>query len=128
MAKSRTPSNVLALRGAFKKDPARGRARQNEPDSNGDVGEPPASMDEEVKACWREIMSLTHPGVVCKADRLALEMAAHLLHQLRQANWLMPPGLLTRYETLIGKFGMTPADRSKVSAPKKEDDNPFANL
>ncbi|AMP15499.1 hypothetical protein CPter291_3262 [Collimonas pratensis] len=40
----------------------------------------------------------------------------------------MPAAVLTRYETLIGKFGMTPSDRSKVSVPKTAAANPFAKL
>lgn len=128
MARPRTPSNVLAMRGAFDKNPKRGKERENEPEATGDIGDPPADWDEGVKACWREIVGLIAPGVLGKSDRLAVEMAANLLHQLRQSKWLVPAAVLTRYETLIGKFGMTPSDRSKVSVPKKPDVNPFSAL
>ncbi|WP_062116685.1 hypothetical protein [Collimonas pratensis] len=128
MARPRTPSNVLQMRGAFDKNPKRGREREGEPEPNGEIGEPPESLSEDAKKCWFEITGLLAPGVLCRSDRLALEMAASLLAQIRGTQWLVPAAVLTRYETLIGKFGMTPSDRSKVSVPKTAAANPFAKL
>lgn len=128
MARPRTPSNVLQMRGAFDKNPKRGREREGEPEPNGEIGDPPASLSKEAKECWFEIEGLLAPGVLCRSDRLALEMAASLLAQMREMHWIVPAAMLTRYETLIGKFGMTPSDRSKVSVPKQRQANPFAKL
>lgn len=41
MARPRKPGNVLELKGAFKRNPARGKARENEPKPNGEIGDPP---------------------------------------------------------------------------------------
>jgi hypothetical protein len=116
------------MRGAFKKDPQRRDARSNEPESTGELGDPPAEWEEKLKACWREIVGLVAPGVLQKSDRLAVEMAANMLMQMREAKWNVPAAYLTRYETLLGKFGMTPSERSKVSVPKSPKENPFAKF
>ena len=128
MARPRTPSNVLQMRGAFDKNPKRGREREGEPEANGEIGEPPESLSEDAKKCWFEIEGLLAPGVLCRSDRLALEMAASLLVQMREMKWVAPAALIARYEAQIGKFGMTPSDRSKVSVPKALQANPFTNF
>ena len=128
MGRPRTPTNVLDMRGAFAKNPKRAKERENEPDAGGEVGEPPEHLTDVEKAVWLEVLELTAPGVVGKSDRLALEMLACMIAQIREAHWMVPAAVLTRCETLMGKFGMTPADRSKVGAPKKDKANPFAGL
>ena len=125
----RKPSNVLDLKGAFKKDPSRGRARADEPIAMGEIGEAPAHLTEPVAACWREIVGLAHKGVLCEVDRLIVEHAAHLLAQLRADSWLVHPSVLIRFEAALGKLGMTPSDRSKVSVIKKDEQkNPYAEF
>lgn len=52
MAPPRKPSNVLALKGSFKKNPARGADRVNEPEPVGEIGEAPPYLDENEKSCW----------------------------------------------------------------------------
>jgi len=116
------------MRGAFAKNPKRGKERENEPDAGGDVGDPPEHLTAAEKAVWVEVLQLTAPGVVGKSDRLALEMLACMIAQIREVHWMVPAAVLTRCETLMGKFGMTPADRSKVGAPKQKKENPFASL
>ena len=118
MAKPRTPTNVLELRGAFKKDPKRGAARVDEPEATDDIGDPPEWFSPEADACWREIVALAHAGTLSQADRLVVEHGSQLLAKLRGEDWEVHPTLLVRWEAFLGKLGMTPADRSKVSAKK----------
>lgn len=119
MPRPRTPSNVLEMRGAFKKDPARGRARAKEPVAAGDIGEPPAHLAPEARACWVEIVALAHAGTLCSSDRLIVEHGAQLLAQLRTDDWQVHPTLLIRWEGFLARLGMTPADRSKVQTKLK---------
>lgn len=65
MARPRKPSNILELNGAFKRNPARGKARENEPVPNGEIGDPPNHLPANVAECWREIVGFAHPGVLC---------------------------------------------------------------
>ena len=85
MARPRKPSNVLELKGAFSKNPKRGAARANEPDPVGDIGEAPAYLDENEKACWHEIVKMCHAGSLCAADALIVEHGARVLAALRAA-------------------------------------------
>ena len=63
------------------------------------------------------------------SDRLSLELAANLLAQFRADPVEFPAARLVRLEALLGKFGMTPADRSKVGGKKEAPKgNPFADL
>lgn len=128
MARPRKPSNVLELNGAFKRNPARGKARENEPVPNGEIGDPPDHMSANVAACWREIVGFARPGVLCRADRLIVEHAVRILATLRAEQWRGNPALLSRFEVVLGKLGMSPADRSKVSIFKANGANPYAEF
>lgn len=91
---------------------------------SGEIGEPPAHLPESVAACWREIVKLSHHGVLCKADRLIVEHAARILAALRTGQWRGNPALLNRFEAVLGKLGMSPADRPKVSVFKFNEAHP----
>jgi len=122
MARPRKPSNVLELNGAFKRNPDRGRARADEPAPTDAIGDPPDWLSPEVNACWREIVALAHPGTLSQADRLIIEHGAQLLATLRGEQWQVHPTLMVRWESFLGKLGLTPADRSKVSVAKPKPD------
>jgi len=127
----RKPTNILALKGAFKKDPARLKKREGEPVDDNPVGEPPMHLSENAKQAWNEIISTSIGGVLGQADRIAIEMAANALVKCRG---LPGPGgeiakitmsdqtLLFKY---LSQFGMTPADRSKIRIPAKKKKNDF---
>lgn len=116
------------MNGAFKRNPSRGKARENEPKPNGEIGDPPDHMPANVAECWREIVGFAHPGVLCKADRLIVEHAARILSLLRAEQWGGNPALLIRFESVLGKLGMSPADRSKVSVFQTPGVNPYAEF
>ena len=128
MARPRTPTNVLEMRGAFKKDPQRRRARENEPIVYEPAGGPPDNFTDDQKKAWTDIQSRCPAGVMTKSDEIALEIAAGLLARHR----LMPlTGTdLSQLNQLIGKFGMTPSERSKVtvSVPSQKAGNRFGTL
>ena len=75
----------------------------------------------------REIVGYAHPGVLCKADSLIVELAANILALLRE-DWTGNRALLIRFESVLGKLGMSPADRSKVSVFKTKSANPYAEF
>lgn len=120
MARPRTPSNVLALKGSFAKNPDRGRARENEPVVTPGIGEPPPDMPPEVVACWVELVMLCADGVLSAVDRPFMEYAARVYWMIKQPGPVdLKAGV--RFEAIIGKLGMSPADRSKVSVSKPPD-------
>ena len=161
MARPRKPTAVHELSGAFIKNPARKRARANEPKSNGDIGDPPSYFDAAHKAIWREYIDECPPGVLAKADRKLLEVAVRITRKQRLApgkmnrwmlllcNALTKLGMpendvedmrdsikaalsvstqeLSLLITCLGRMGMSPADRSKVSGSPDGDEkeNPW---
>lgn len=136
MARPRTPSNVLEMRGAYKKDPQ--RRRKDEPEAVAGIGHAPSYFEPDQVSAWDEIVGRCHAGVLCDADGLAVEQAALLLSMSRKPIVVLPNGEMSKPMRssdrvmligLLARFGMTPSDRSKVAGAKKEEPaNPFAKL
>src|SRR5688572_24240769 len=55
VARPRTPTAVLELKGAFKKDPKRKKAREGEPVVEAPIGVPPKHIGEVAKSVWRRV-------------------------------------------------------------------------
>ena len=131
MARPRKPTNVLQLSGSVKKDPARFKERENEPENVNPIGEPIESMNQHEKDAWREVVKLSIPGVLGEADRLAVEMASRLLVKCRglyEFEGERVPATIqeqTLFLRYLSQFGMTPADRSKINIPKAKPKNKF---
>ena len=126
MARPRTATNVLALKGAFKKDPARGRERENEPEPNAGIGPAPDSLAEDERAAWDQLVERCPRGVLGDCDANHMEVAAKLMAYTRRVpveEW--QAAYIARLDAMLGKMGMNPADRSKVKADKAPKKNPF---
>lgn len=116
MARPRKPTALHALSGAMEHNPARFADRADEPKDDRPLGPPPEFLRPDQRAAWMEIERLA-PWVTM-ADRVAVEIAASLLAAFRAIGvGQMPPHLLTRLETMLGRLGLTPSDRSKVRVP-----------
>lgn len=119
----RTPTNVLALRGAFDKDPQR---RREDPATSGEIGAAPKHLTKEQKAIWREIKGQAPIGVMTNADRQALEDMCVLVDKRRTEKIsISERRLLFSY---LGRFGMTPADRAKIAGPPTKPKSRFEDL
>jgi phage terminase small subunit len=112
------------LNGSAAKHPERMRQRENEPKDDRALGPPPDWLSPEQDAAWAELAHAAPWATF--ADRIALEMAAVLLAAFRAAGASFAPPLLTRLETLLGRLGLTPSDRSRVSQSPPTETNPFS--
>jgi hypothetical protein len=112
----RTPTNILDARGAFKDHPDRKRARANEPIVTAPLGDPPEGLTGDQLGCWKEIVTVAPAGVLRSSDRMAVEEAARILTKIRQGGASTEERRL--FLNYLGRFGMTPSDRSKVSVDK----------
>lgn len=129
MARPRKPTNVLELKGAFKKDPRRAAAREDEPQPVTPIGPAPEHFDEVQAACYDELVRRAHAGVLCDSDAITVEVGAVLLARLRTKTDEFTAGEFGRIQAILGALGMTPADRSKVAAIKQgEKANPYAEF
>jgi hypothetical protein len=125
MARPRKPTALHALTGSLEHDPGRFAGRANEPVDDRALGPPPDRMEAAERVCWGEIERLA--PWLSFADRLAVEVTAGLLARWRQCGVaLMPPAMLTRLESMLGRLGLTPSDRSKVSARPVHPENRFS--
>lgn len=122
MSRNRTPTNILELRGAFKKDPQ--RARKEEPKPEGQFKKtPPRHLNPEQKKTWKELTRLVAPGVLTSSDPLTVELAVVCLVKFRAMSnggekW--DNAVLTRLSTELDKLGLSPAGRAKLTVPQKK--------
>jgi len=126
MARPRKPTAELELKGAFKKDPQRKRV---DPKTSGPVGNPPPSLDMDIHATWYELAEQAPIDVLRSADRALLGIAATLLYKIRKTPLdKLEPAMIGQLLKCLSAMGMTPADRSKVHAPKEKAENKFAKF
>lgn len=118
MARNRTPTNVLDLKGSYKNHPERKRERANEPEPKAGIGPSPDHFDELQQKTWNELVGIIPAGVLGDCDRWTVEIAVRLMCKLRADGGLAG----AEYGNLIkclSVMGMTPADRSRVKVPDK---------
>jgi phage terminase small subunit len=128
MPQPRKPSKVLEMTGAFAKNPDRGRARGNEPVPAGELGGPPNHLDAKAKTIWKELSKILPAGVAADCDRLAFELVVTLMSRFRDGS--IRGFELTVMNSLLSRFGLTPADRSRVQVqpPKSDDHDEWSDL
>lgn len=126
MARPRTPLGKAELTGAAAHNPQRFRDR-SEPET-APIGEPPSWLSRIGKRAWRDFCR-KWPWLT---DADEFQLAA--LCQLQEALETTSPAdikvsLFAEYRLAVSAFGGTPTTRSKVYAPKGEDDDdPFAKF
>lgn len=128
MGRPRKPTNILNLTGAFDKNPARRKARANEPKDLGELGDPPQRLNAEQLKAWNEIVENAAYGVLTKSDRHSLEITAVLLAEFWETGALMTGTHLNILNTSLGKMGLNPSDRSRVTVQQQKEENPFAKF
>jgi len=105
------PTAILDAKGAFLTHPE--RRRPNEPQETRPLGNAPRCLTAGQKKLWGEIARNLPPGVGKVSDRHAFEMLVRLMAKERaDAINNNQRGQLIK---LLGSFGMTPADRAKIS-------------
>jgi hypothetical protein len=111
MARPRTPSNILELRGSFKKNPQ--RRRQDAPGAGPVDFKPPAHLPTDVAPAWRWICERLPKIVLSSSDEIAIEAAARLLTEV----WSQrrpEPRLYAELRAWLRELGMTVQARTKI--------------
>lgn len=126
MPAQKQPTAVLEARGAFKNHPE--RRPEGEPVVTTPLGPPPHHLEVDQIKCWNELAETAPNGVLTSADRQAMEQCACLLAEMREDFKAMPVVKLKQLTSILGMFGMTPADRSKLNIQKPKDASSFSNL
>src|SRR5688500_7527160 len=118
MGRPRKPSNVLELKGAFRKDPQRRRTGVKAP--AGVVGDPPERFDEHQRTAWTDIVRDAPPGVLKASDRASVELLATLIAEFRQAPYAFIAAKHAATLKLLTQFAMTPSSRENFSIPDQD--------
>ena len=119
----KTPTEILRLRGSFKKDPQRLRERASEPPAVEGKPEPPAYLDRTGKASYRSVVkSLQELSCLSKTDKHAVELFAIAYSALRKANEFKDIVSLTNTcGRLLAQMGLSPSARANLKMnPSKE--------
>lgn len=112
------------MKGALRKNPDRARARENEPQPEGNIGPPPADflkpgMDGPLHlAIWNELIAQTPVGVLTSADRFHVESTVRLFARDRRG--VAKTAEKALLNKMLGQMGLNPADRSRVAASKRK--------
>jgi hypothetical protein len=113
MARPRTPTGVLELRGAFKNHPSRWKDRESEPRVTATLPGPPGYLVPATAATWLEMKSRGH--WLTSADRFLVEIAATLMARYRIDK--LKSADVSQLIGLLGKIGFSPGERGKMSIP-----------
>lgn len=123
MGVPKKPTALRELHGTA--DRNKQRNNPNEPVPTRGIGPAPEHLPAAMHAIWDEVVGAMYAGVLGEADRLALEAMVRLVYLMRTDFDEMTAAQLNQLTGLLARFGMTPADRTKIVVPKGEKKNPF---
>ena len=87
------------------------------------LGSPPKTLTDEQKQTWRESAKMVPAGVATYSDRWAVEIVVCAMVKFRAGT--ITGAERSQLTSLLSRFGLTPADRSRVVAtlaPKLDDE------
>ena len=126
MGAPRKPAALRELHGTANRN--NHRDNLNQPEVKRGIGPATTMLSEYEQAIWDEVVGQMYAGVLGEADRIALEMMCRLIGEMRLNFEEMTAAKITQLSQLLGRFGMTPSDRTKIVVPKEQDSNPFESL
>jgi hypothetical protein len=113
MARPRTPTAILELRGSFLRNPNRKKARQNEPLVTTPLPSASQNLPKPVKATWEEMKRYGY--WLTSADRFLVEIAATFVARYRVNE--LKSGDISLLIALLGKIGFSPKERGALNLP-----------
>jgi hypothetical protein len=120
------PTKVLELSGAFKKDPKRKRERANEPTTKGPLGSFPVGRGLTQEDAYNWITEKAPLGVLKDSDEIFVVLVSVLLCKVMTGKAKAADHQLL--STSLGKLGMNPSDRAKISIPAPKKRNRWADM
>jgi hypothetical protein len=103
------------------------RPINEEPETLGEIGDPPKNWTGAQKALWWEVVNAAPVGVLTYSDRFLIELTVRNLAQVRSTPE-MTAAQSAEMRRCLGEMGMTPCERARLAAPKGDSKNPFADL
>lgn len=119
MARPRTASNVLKLKGAYKKNPQ--RENKNEPEVKSPFpSSPPAHLSAKEKKIWNEVVAIAPAGVLTGADIFTVEMISKLIAEYRLKGDKFTAPKLSRLSGELKSIGLNPSGRASLVVEKQK--------
>lgn len=127
MARPRKSAKVLELSGAFRKNPARKKAREGELRIGTPLGPAPQEWVEKApnnQRCkdlldaWHQVIAQDVLGVLNSSHRMLVESTCYLMYKIRQASkgyGKATSGDFAQLKSNMASMGQTPADSAKVA-------------
>jgi phage terminase small subunit len=130
MARHAEPVALALVKGSDTKNPARYRDRAKAPKPAAGIGVVPGHLSPGAAVVWIELAPTMVDGVLTVADRIAWEALCELVAEMRDVKRDFSGAKYSTLVSLLARFGMTPADRAKVSVTDDDDKpaNPFAEF
>ena len=117
MAKYKKPLSLAVINGTETEAPEIG------------IGEAPDYFNDIERSLWDELVSQAHHNTLGINDRVAFELLVRLMYEMRYAFEGMSSAKLSQLTNMLGRFGLTPADRQRVVSGKpSKKDNPFGKF
>ncbi len=126
MPRPRKSTKLHVVQGTLRT--TRHRDRENEPEVTEPLGGAPETWALNAKLLWDELADQLPPGVATKSDRLAFELLCRLVGCMRAGSEGLTAALAGQIRAACAAFGMTPADRSRVTGARPPEQNPFAKF
>jgi hypothetical protein len=129
----RKSTATLVLSGAISHNPEKYASRLLEPGGGlRPIGDPPRGLTKAELLCWHEILATCHAGTVFEEDRFVVEEFAKVLAAMKnRKSKKIDAATYARFFKLVAMFGLSPADRSRVSVQPGtgyDENNPFSGL
>ena len=119
----RKPTKLKQLSGTLQKC----RTNQNEPVPTGPLPDaPPDDFTEAERAAWESLVGIIAPGVAMNSDIAYLALTAQLYAEARAGK--ISDSRLNTLERMLSKFGLNPADRSRIIAQRTVKNDRFARF
>ena len=114
MPMPRTPTALLEATGALSHDKKRYASRKTEPKPTTQLGAAPKHLSTAQKKTWKELDAMAPDGVLTGCDRWIVETAVILMAKIRTGDFNSTH--IGHLRSCLASMGMTPSDRSRVSA------------
>lgn len=118
MARPKTPSKVMELRGSYKNHPE--NRNKHEPKPEGPLGPPDAGLTPSQRNAWNTIANAAPLGVLTSADCFVIHTAAVLWAEFLDDPQAMPTNRMGLMLRLLGSFGLSPSDRAGMRVTTTE--------
>lgn len=129
---AKKPTAIRELHGTANRNKQRNVENPVEPDMG--IGPAPSYFCEQQREVWDYLVSVMFVGVLGNSDRPTFEVLATLFHRFRygahgddSAPYQALSGVeLNCMNSIMARYGMTPSDRTKISARTTSKNNPFS--